>query len=326
MLGKRFVAPAVAAIAALCVPVSGNTQRSDAPKIGFLSPFDRPAAEEAFWSELRRLGHAEGSSISVVYRSAGGDFDRLPALAAELVAARVDVIVAYVTQASLAARAATDAIPIVMVGVSDPVRSGLVASLARPGGNVTGTSAVAAGVAGKQLELLHELRPGASRVAVLWNPANRVFQQQQLAAVKSAAAGLRMQVQLFEARAAHDLDRVFAMMSHERHEAVLVTGDPLFTAHARQAANLAIEHRLVAVGASSLYAEAGFLAAYGPDYRDAYRRAASYVDRILKGTKPSDLPVEQSTKFELLVNMKTARSLAIAIPTSVTVRADRLID
>jgi putative ABC transport system substrate-binding protein len=275
---------------------------------------------------MRRLGYVDGQSMTVFQRSADGDFARLPGLAKELAALRVDVIVSHVTQASLAAKKATASIPVVMVAVSDPVGSGLVQSLARPGGNVTGTSAGVGGVVGKQLELLHQLRPDAFRVAVLWNPANPVFQQQQLRELGTAARKLHLQAELFEARTPAQLDGTFARIAGERHALLLTLGDPMYTAQAKRIADLALAHKLVAVSGTRAYADAGFVAAYGPDFSDAYRRAASYVDRILRGARPSDLPVEQSAKFELVVNMKTARMLAITIPPSITARADQVIE
>ena len=295
------------------------------PRIGFLSPTRQPKNEEAFWQELRRLGHVDGKSIAVEYRSSDGNFERLPGLAAELVRLKVDVIVTYVTQASLAAKMATPTIPIVMIAVSDPVGSGLVGSLARPGGNVTGTSAFVADVVGKQLELVHELLPGTSRAAALWNPANRVFQQQQLKQASAAAAKLRMQLLYFEARTRDEIDRAFPAISNERAAALLVLGDPLFASHSARIAELAVRHRVPTVGASRAFAEAGVMATYGPDFVDAYRRAATYVDRILKGAKPADLPVEQSTKFELVINAKTVKALRTTIPPSLVARADVII-
>lgn len=322
---RRFLV-AIVALSFLSAPVPADAQRSGkVPRIGYLTPITQPSREEVFRDGLRQLGYEDGPSIAIEYRSAEGRFERLPALAAELAGLEVEVIVAVVTQAALAAKTATRTIPIVMVGVADPVGTGLVASLAQPGGNVTGTSSVAADVVGKQLELLHQVLPKMSRIAALWNPANRVFQQRQLAEASAAATKLRIQLQLVEARTPEDLDRAFAGLARPRPDALLVLGDPLFTAHAARIAGLAIGQRLPTVGATREYAEGGGLLAYGPDYPEAWRRATAYVDRILKGARPGELPVEQSTKFDLVINARTARTLGITIPPSVVARADHVI-
>ncbi len=295
------------------------------PRIGYLAPSWNPYYEDVFRQELRRLGYVDGKGIAVEYRSADGDFTALPALAKQLVDLNVDVIVAQVTQAAIAASKATRTIPIVMIGVSDPVASGLVASLGRPGGNVTGTSAVAAGVVGKQLELLRDLLPGLAKVAVLWNPANAVFQQQQLKEAKEAAAELRMQLQLFEARSPAELDRIFAAIAQDRPAALLVLGDPIFVTAAKQVADLALQHRLPTVSGTRVLAEAGVLMTYAPDYQEAYRRAAGYVDRIIKGDKPVDLAVERSVRFELVINTITAARLGLTLPQPLLLRADHVV-
>lgn len=327
IIPRQFVLFAAAALCILSVPLLSDAQQpAKVPRVGYLTPTSQPVREEIFRQELRRLGYVEGRNIAMEYRSANGRFERLPDLAAELVGLKVDLIVAVVTQAALDARRATGTTPIVMVGVSDPVGSGLVASLARPGGNVTGTSSLAADVVGKQLELLHEIFPKASRVAALWNPANPVFQKLQLAEVKAAAAKLRVQLQFVEARTPGDLDRAFAAMARERPGALLVLGDPMFGSNFARIAALAIKHRLPAVGGSRESAEAGALVTYGPDYSEAYQRAAAYVDKILKGGRPGELPVEQTTKFELVVNAKTARAIGVTIPPSVVMRADKVVE
>jgi putative ABC transport system substrate-binding protein len=202
----------------------------------------------------------------------------------------------------------------------------LVGNLARPGGNVTGTSARGVDVVGKQLELIHELLPRISRVAVIWNPANRVFQRQQLNEASAAAAKLRWQLQFFEVRKPEDLGRVFTAIRNKRLEAVLVLPDPVFGTHATAIADLGLQHRLPVVGGLRRYAAAGVLATYGGDYDESARRAAAYVDRILKGARPGDLPVDQSTKFELVVNAKSAKALGVTIPQSVLLRATDVIE
>ncbi len=323
---RRRLARRALLAALLTAPLAGEAQPSGRlPTVGYLSPGSHPL-QQVFRDELRRLGYVEGASIAFEYRSAQDRFEQLPALAKELVDLGVDVIVAQVTQAAIAAKQATVTIPIVMIGVSDPVASGLVASLARPGGNVTGTSAVAAGVVGKQLELIRELVPGITRVAALWNPANRVFQLQQLNEASAAAAELGLHLRLLEARSAAELDATFTAMAHEPPAALLVMGDPLFIAHAGRVAELALRHRLPALGGAKINAQAGVLLTYGPNYDDAYRSAAVYVDRILKGTKPAELPVERSARFELIVNAKTARALGMALPHALLLRADQVIE
>jgi len=308
---------------------AGAQQPAKMARIGYLSAAT-PTPEalhhlEAFRQGLRELGYVEGKSIAVEYRWAHGRFDRLPDLAAELVRVKVDVIVATVTAASLAARDATRTIPVVMVAVSDPVGSGLVDSLARPGGNITGTSAMTAELVGKQLELLKETLPKVARVAVLWNPANQVFQALQLKETEVAARALGVRLQVLEARSPGELDRAFAAMASKRPGALLVLGDPVFVSHRKRIVDLVAQRRLPAVSGLREFAEDGILMAYGPSFPAMYKRTAVFVDKILKGAKPADLPVEQPTRFELVVNLKTAKALGLSIPPSVLIRADQVI-
>jgi putative ABC transport system substrate-binding protein len=230
-----------------------------------------------------------------------------------------------VTQATLAAKNATRTIPIVMVATGDPLGSGLVASLARPSGNVTGPSAMFADLAGKQIELLKETVPKVSRLAVLWNPANVSWQAQMLKATEVAAQALGLQRQLLEARGPEDLEGAFAAMTRERASALLVQVDVIFALHAKRIADLAAKRHLPAMYGSKEHVEAGGLMSYAPNVPELFRRAATYVDKILKGAKPADLPVEQPTKFELAINLKTAKSLGLTIPPSVLGRADEII-
>ncbi len=297
-------------------------------RIGYLTgatPIGQAARIEAFRQGLRELGYVEGQNVTIEYRWADGKFEQLPDLAAELVRLKVDVIVAVVTQASLAAKKATGTIPIVMVGVSDPVGSGLVASLARPGTNITGTSSMTAEIVGKLLELLKETVPKISRVAALWNPANSVFQALQLRETEVAARALGVQLQILEARGPDEIDRAFAAMVKERTKALLILGDPVFTSHRKRIADLAAKYRVPAVSGTREYVEAGGLMAYGPSFPDMHRRAATYVDKILKGTKPADLPVEQPKKFEFIINLKAAKQIRLTIPPNVLARADTVI-
>ena len=275
---------------------------------------------------MREHGYVEGRNIAIDYRFAEGKFDRLPALAAELVARRVDVLVAVVTEASVAAKRATSAIPFVMVGVSDPVSSKLVATLARPEGNVTGNSSLTAATAGKSLELLKEMVPNVRRVGVLWNPANRVFQAQLVRETEAAARSLNLELVMFEADSPEAIDRAFAAMTKARLGALNVFADPTLGANAARIAWLAAAARLPSIGWQAVYAEAGGLIAYGVSIRELHRDAAAYVAKILAGGKPADLPVEQPTKFDLVVNRKTAKQLGITIPAPLLLRATRVID
>ena len=311
-------------LGALVVPVPVPAQRATPiARVGYLTPSPQPGRDDAFRQEIRRLGHRD---IVLEYRSADGRFERLPSLAAELVSLKVDVIVAIVTQAAVAAKQATDTIPIVMVAVSDPVGAGLVASLARPRGNVTGTSGQSAHVVGKQLELLQELAPKATRIAALWNPANTLFQREQLREATAAAAKLKLQLHLVEARTRNEIDAAFTAIAEQRPQGVLLLADPVFGTNRARIAEHAIKHRLAVVTGASDYADAGILMTYGPSYSEMHRRAAAYVDKILKGASPSELPVEQPTTFELTINRRTARTLGLTVPPTLIVRADRLID
>jgi putative ABC transport system substrate-binding protein len=317
--------------AAAIWPLAARAQQSGkVPRIGYLSPVDRHAGfvprDEAFQQGLRELGYVEGTNIVVEYRFAEGRFDRLPALAAELVQLKVDVIVAVVTQASLAARDATKTIPIVMAGVSDPVGSGLIANLARPGGNVTGTASQTSEVVGKSLEFLKEVIPGAERVAAFWNPGNAVFQTRMLKEAETSAAALNVQLKAFGARNTGELDAAFAAIAQERADALLVLADPFLILQQKKIVDFALKRRLPAIYATKEHAAAGGLMTYGPNIEGQFRRAASYVDRILKGAKPADLPVEQPTQFELIINLKTAKTLGITIPTTLLGRADEVIE
>jgi len=307
-----------------------SLNRTDAAglRIGFLSPStsEYAASQLAGLREgLREYGYVDGTNISIESRFANDQLDRLPSLARELIGLRVDVLVASVTQASIAAKENTKTIPIVMIGVSDPVASGLVTSLSHPGGNVTGTSGMFSEGAGKRLELLNEAVPGIRRVAVLWNPTNRVFQLQLIRETEAAARQLGIQLQMFEARDLASIEKMFATISKERALGLNVLPDPTLGAHAARIAALAEKARLPSVGGGSPYAEAGGLIGYGASLRESARNAGGYVAKILKGAKPAELPIEQPTKFELVINMRTAKQLGLTIPQSLKIRADRLI-
>jgi putative ABC transport system substrate-binding protein len=230
-----------------------------------------------------------------------------------------------VTQASLAAKNATATIPIVMVAVGSPVEAGLIASLARPGANITGTSTMADEVVGKQLGLLKETLPKISRVAALWNPNNPIFQASQVRQADSAAKALPVTLQKLEARDPAEIVRAFTAISKEGTKALIVLSDPVFTTQRNQIADLALTHRLPAITGPKEVAEAGLFMSYGPSFTESYRRAASYVDKILKGAKPADIPVERPTKFEFVINLKTAKQIGLTVPQSVMYRADKVI-
>jgi putative ABC transport system substrate-binding protein len=311
----------------LAAPLAAGAQQPEKVwRIGLLSPASQGLGIEAFREGLRALGYVEGHNIVIEYRSAEGRFDRLPDLAAQLVRLKVDIIVAVVTQASLAAKNATGTIPIVMLAVGDPVGAGLVASLARPGGNVTGTSRLAVEIAGKSLEMLKQVVPKLRLVAVIWNPANAVFQAQMVKETEVAARALGIQLQMFAARDSEEIDRAFEAVTRERAAALTVIVDPVFIAYRTRIAALAVKSRLPSVSAFEEYAEAGGLMAYAANFSEPGRRTASYVDKILKGAKPADLPVEEATKFELVINLKTAKALGLTIPPSLLQRADQVIE
>jgi len=321
VLGAMFVA--------LGLPAQAQAQEPKrVARIGYLAAPSRTGMShltEAFLQGLRELGYVEGKNIAIEYRFADGKFELLQELAADLVRLKVDVIVAVVTQPSLAAKAATATIPVVMVAVSDPVGSGLVTSLARPGGNLTGTSAMTAETAGKPLGLLKETLPKISRVATLWNPANPVFQAAQLREVEATAKALSVKLQSLQARDAEEIDRAFTAIVKERTRGLQVLGDPVFTTHRKQIVELALKHRLPAVSGVKEFADAGLLMSYGASFPESSRRAATYVDKILKGAKPADIPVERPTKFEFVINLSTAKQIGVTIPQSVLYRADKVI-
>jgi len=303
-------------------------QAGKVPRIGYLrstSPSDRPPLLDAFRQGLRELGWVEGRNIVIDYRYAEGRFDRLPDLAAELVRLKVDIIVASPTPAAAAAKNATQTIPIVMIAVTDPVGLGLIASLARPGGNVTGLSySVGPEIIGKQLELLKETVPKVRRVAILSNPANP-SQPLSIRELKVAARSLGVQLQLLEAQGPNEFDGAFAAMATERVGALVVMSDSMLNSHRTRLADLAARSRLPAAYGLRENVEAGGLVSYGPSVRDLFRRSATYVDKILKGAKPADLPVERPTKFDLVINLKTVKALGLTIPQSLLGRADEVI-
>jgi len=311
----------------LAAPLAAQAQpAAKIPRLGLLWPDSPPSPRvDEFRRGLRELGYAEGTTIVIEYRYAEGKRDRLPELAAELVRLKVDVIVALSTLAALPAKKATAAIPIVMTS-GDPVGTGLVASLARPGGNVTGLTAFSPDLVGKRLELLKQAIPGLVRVAVLWDSAgpSKIIEFKE---AEATAPALGLQLQSLEVRAPHpDLQAAFGAASRERAQGLVVLNNPLTLTYRAQIAAMAISNRLPSMFDGRDYAEAGALISYGANVSDLFRRAAIYVDKILKGAKPADLPVEQPTKFELIINLKTAKALGLTIPPAVLARADEVIE
>ena len=315
----------------LAAPLAAEAQQAGKVwRIGFLSPsvsadLRLQGLLQAFRQGLSELGYVEGRNVAMELRWAEGKYDRLPGLARELVGLRMDVIVAVAVPAIRAAKEATRTIPIVMAAVVDPVATGLVASFSRPGGNITGQSTMAPEVVGKQLEMLKEIVPKASLVAALWNPSNP-GNPPQLRGAEVAARTLGLRLQPLEARNPSDFDNAFAMMTKQRSDALIVLVDVMFNEHRTRIAHLATVSRLPAVYGLPEHAAAGGLITYSASTRELFRRSATYVDRILKGAKPADLPIEQPTKFELAINLKTAKALGLTIPPSLLQRADQVIE
>ena len=304
-------------------------QAAKIARIGYLTLnlAPNPHLREAFRQGLRDLAYVEGRNVVIEYRDAEGKLERLPALAAELVALKVDVIVAGGLPQALAAKQATRTLPIVFTAVADPVTDGLVTSLARPGGNVTGLSSLAPELVGKRLEQLTQAVPGVSRVAALWQPGayGERTDKDLLKRADVAARALGVRLQVVEARGPADFDRAFSDMTRARAGALTVLPSTMFSNERRRLVDLAAKNRLPAVYPWREFVDAGGLMAYGSNLADLLRRAATYVDKILKGAKPGDLPVEQPTKFELVINLKTAKALGLTIPQSLLGRADEVI-
>ncbi len=302
-------------------------QPGKVPRVGFLGtnfPTTNPARYEAFRRGLRELGYVEGKNIVIEWRYAEGKADRLPGLAAELVRLKVEVIVTAGPPATRPAKEATSTIPIVMAQDSDPVVNGFVASLARPGGNITGLATLAPEISGKQLELLKEIVPRLSRVAVLGTsiqPGNA----QSLREVELAAGALGVKLQYLDVLSSKDIETAFRAAGKGRADVVLVLGGAVLSSHRTQIADLAAKNRLPAVHGQPEFMDAGGLMFYGASITEMFRRAATYVDKILKGAKPADLPVEQPTKFELIINLKAAKQIGLTIPPNVLARADRVM-
>jgi putative ABC transport system substrate-binding protein len=315
---------ALLALALLAAPLAAEAQRTTGlARIGVLSASRCPAPDSPLLQGLRGLGYIEGQTIVIECRAAEGRYERLPALAAELVLLKVDVLFAGTHPDADAAKAATQTIPIVMVVTGDPVAHGLVAGLARPGGNLTGLHYYATELSAKRLELLKESVPGLARVAVLAHPATAHL---TLPDTEAAARTLGLHLRILQVSNPNEFERAFSVMNKERAGALLVLPDVMFSMQGRQLAELATRNRVPSMYAFGALARAGGLMAYGADTSALARRAATYIDKILKGAKPADLPVEQPTKFELVINLKTAKALGLTIPPSVLARADEIIE
>ena len=326
-MGNKFFVFALSGMLLALSSFASAQQPKNVARIGFLStvpPSTIADRIEAFRQGLRELGYMQGKNIFIEYRSAEGNLDRVPGLVAELVRLKVDVIVTTGPPATRAAKERTATIPIVMAFDTDPVGNGFVASLARPGENVTGLSALFPEISGKRLELLKEIVPRLARIAVLGQstePANA----QSLKETELAAAAFGVKLQYGDVLFPKDIETAFQAARKDRADAVLVLAGYVFNSHPRQLAEHAIKNRIPAVYQGSEYVEAGGLMSYGTNIADLFRRGATYVDKILKGAKPADLPVEQPTKFELIINLKTANQIGLTIPQSVLYRADRVI-
>jgi putative ABC transport system substrate-binding protein len=325
-MNRRDTVLALLALGA--APLTAEAQQAGkVHRIGFLG--NSTAALEAnlvgpFREGLRDLGYVEGRNVLIEYRWAEGKYERFPALIGELVALKVDVIVTAGTPATLAVKKATTSIPLVMVAVGDPVGTGILRSLSRPGGNITGLTSIAPELEGKRLELLREVIPNVSHIAVLWNPDNP-FHVGSLKETRAAAQVLGIKLQLLGIRVSEEFPATFAAILRERPGALLVLADRLFLHNRARIVDFEAEHRLPGVYAYRELVEVGGLMSFGPSYADMHRRAAYFVDRILKGVKPADLPVEQPTKFELVINLKTAKARGLTIPQSILIRADEVI-
>ena len=317
----------------LATPCPAGAQQGMVPRVGWLSEFSASDPQvhrglDMFRQALRDLGHVEGQSVAIEYRWAEGKSERLPALAAELVALKADVIVAAGgTPAALAAKQATRTLPIVFASAPDPVENGLVTSLARPGANITGLSGLAEELVGKRLEQLKQAVPGVSRVAFLWQPGapGERTDKDMLKEAKVTARALGVRLQFVEARGPDEFARAFSDMRSARAGALTVLPSNRFLREHRRLVDLAAKNRLPAVYTSREFVDAGGLMSYGANSADLHRRAATYVDKILKGAKPGDLPVEQPTKFELAINLKTAKQIGLIVPPNVLARADKVI-
>jgi putative tryptophan/tyrosine transport system substrate-binding protein len=311
--------------ATLAWPLTARSQqRKKIPRIGVLWP-NPPATFEFVRQGLKDFGYVEGQNIAFEFRWAEGKLDQLPELAADLVRLQVDLIVTLAPPATLAAKQATQTIPIVFVGMGDPLASGIVPSLARPGANLTGTTRMISDMSAKHVELLKEAVPSLAKLAVLWNPTNSSHPP-ALQAVHAAARSLSLQVHPLEVRAPAELDSIFATIVRERADGVLFIADPIFFIQLKRMADFVGSNRLPAIANFTEFPKLGGLMGYAPSIPDEFRHAASHIDKILKGAKPADLPVEQPTRFQLVINLKTAKALGLTVPPTLLVSADEVIE
>jgi ABC-type uncharacterized transport system substrate-binding protein len=326
---RRLAFAVALAVSVLFGPVATEAQqRERVYRIGLLDYSAPDTTRQEWWNvfrrQMREFGYIEGQNVSFEPRSAQGDNDRLTKLAAELVGLKVDVIVSAATNATIAATRASSTIPIVTALGSDPVAVGVAASLRQPGGNVTGMTSINSELAAKRLELLRLVAPRASHVGILWDessPASRLALHETETAAKTSGLTLKS----VSVRRPADLDEAFSILVRDRVAALSIVSGPMLFPHRKRLAELAMKHRLPTVVSTRSWVDSGALAAYGPDYPDLFRRAATFVDKILKGAKPSELPIEQPTKFELFINLKTAKALGLTIPSSLLQRADHVI-
>jgi putative tryptophan/tyrosine transport system substrate-binding protein len=326
MQRRAFITLLGGATAAL--PLTGRAQQPPMPVIGFLnsgSPDGYAPMVSAFRQGLKEIGYVEGQNVAIEYRWANGDYDRLTSLAGDLVRRQVSVIAATSTPANLVAKASTNTIPIVFTAGNDPVQMGLVASLSRPGGNVTGATQLTGEVVPKRVELAHELTPSASILGFLVNPKNSNSDADTKAA-KTAAVTLGLQLNVLHASSEAELENVFGAFGQMRAGALAIDGDALFNSHTKLIAALSVRHLVPAIYESHEFVADGGLAGYGGSITDSYRLAGTYTGKILKGEKPADLPVQQSTKVELLINLKTAKLLGLTVPSQIVARADEVIE
>jgi len=320
-----------ALVALLCLAaLPGSAQESKVRRIGFLGLTPSRAAVsvarvEALRTGLREHGYVEGKNIALEFRWADGDYERLPGLAEELVQAKVDLIVTYATPGAIAAKKATQTIPIVLASVGDPLSTGVVPNLAHPGSNITGLALFTPEEIAKRLELMKDVFPKIRRVGVLVNPGNPLYTKATVPFVRQAASRLSLDCHIIDVRSVADFEPAFAAMAGARDEAVVLFEDPLFSGEASKLAALAVRHRLPAVG-QVVFADAGGLIGNGANQLELFRRAAGYIDRIFKGARPGDLPIEQASRFELVVNLNTATALGLTLPKSLVGRADRIIE
>jgi len=323
MRRRDFIKGIVGAVTAW--PLAARAQQvKKIPRIGVLWP-NPPATFEFMRQGLRDFGYVEGQNINFEFRWAQGKLDELPEMASELVRLQVDLIVTLAPPATLAAKNATQTIPIVFVAMGDPLASGVVASLARPGGNLTGTTRMISEMSAKHVELLKEAAPSVAKLAVLWNPANSSHRP-ALQAVNAAARSLSLQVLPLEVHAPAELDNIFAAIMRERADGVLFIADPIFFIQLNHMVDLVASNRLPAICNFVEFPKLGGLMGYAPSIPDEFRHAASHIDKILKGAKPADLPVEQPTKFQLVINLKTAKSLGLTVPQTLLATADEVIE